>query len=102
MKKIINEINKHFEMKITKKLLLFQELIYMSSATKKNDRITSQWYTDRTFQNQQNNETNFQKLLFFINETESEKTYLIMQTMSKKQVKTTQIIWETTIVRNIK
>ena len=34
-KKIINKINKHFEIKITKKLLLFQELIYMSSAMRK-------------------------------------------------------------------
>ena len=34
-KKIINKINKHFEMKITKKLLLFQKLIYMLSATRK-------------------------------------------------------------------
>ena len=35
MKKIINEINKYSEMKIMKKLLLFQELIYISFATRK-------------------------------------------------------------------
>ena len=35
IKKIINKINKHFEMKIVKKLLLFQKLIYVSSATRK-------------------------------------------------------------------
>ena len=35
MKKIINEINEHFEMKVMKKLLLFQELIYVSSVTRK-------------------------------------------------------------------
>ena len=34
-KKIIREIEKHFKMKIVKKLLLFQELIYVSSATRK-------------------------------------------------------------------
>ena len=34
-KKIIREIEKHFKMKVMKKLLLFQELIYMSSATRK-------------------------------------------------------------------
>src|SRR5947207_14441194 len=34
-KKIIRKIKKHSEMKIIKKLLLFQELIYMSSATRK-------------------------------------------------------------------
>ena len=34
-KKIIKKINKHFEMKIMKKLLLFQELIYVLSATRK-------------------------------------------------------------------
>ena len=34
-KKIVKKINKYFEMKITKKLLLFQELIYMLSATRK-------------------------------------------------------------------
>src|SRR5204863_8384528 len=35
MKKIIKKIEEHFEMKIAKKLLLFQKLIYMSSATRK-------------------------------------------------------------------
>ena len=35
IKKIINKINEYFEMKITKKLLLFQELIYVLSATRK-------------------------------------------------------------------
>ena len=35
MKKIIRKIEEHFKMKITKKLLLFQKLIYMSSATRK-------------------------------------------------------------------
>ena len=34
-KKIIKKIKKHFKMKVTEKLLLFQELIYMSSATRK-------------------------------------------------------------------
>ena len=34
-KKIIKKINKHSEMKIVKKLLLFQELIYVSSTTRK-------------------------------------------------------------------
>ena len=34
-KKIINEINKYSEMKIMKKLLLFQELIYVSFTTRK-------------------------------------------------------------------
>src|SRR5204863_7089597 len=35
MQKIIKKIKKHSEMKVVKKLLLFQELIYMSSATRK-------------------------------------------------------------------
>ena len=35
MKKIIRKIKKHSEMKIMKKLLLFQELIYVSSAIRK-------------------------------------------------------------------
>ena len=35
MRKIIKKIEKHFKMKIMKKLLLFQELIYISSATRK-------------------------------------------------------------------
>ena len=35
MKKIIKKIEEHLEMKVMKKLLLFQELIYMSSATRK-------------------------------------------------------------------
>src|SRR5438034_10264303 len=34
-KKIIRKIKKHLKIKVAKKLLLFQELIYMSSATKK-------------------------------------------------------------------
>ena len=34
-KRIIRKIKEHSEMKITEKLLLFQELIYMSSATRK-------------------------------------------------------------------
>ena len=34
-KKIIRKIKKYSEMKIVKKLLLFQELIYMSSVTRK-------------------------------------------------------------------
>src|SRR5436190_20263330 len=34
-KKIIREIEKHLKMKVAKKLLLFQKLIYMSSAIKK-------------------------------------------------------------------
>ena len=35
MKKIIRKIEEHFEMKITKKLLLFQELIYVLLTTRK-------------------------------------------------------------------
>ena len=35
MKKIINKISKYFEMKVAEKLLLFQKLIYVSSATRK-------------------------------------------------------------------
>ena len=35
IRKIIKKIEKHSEMKIAKKLLLFQKLIYMSSATRK-------------------------------------------------------------------
>ena len=34
-KKIVNKINKYFEIKVTEKLLLFQELIYVSFATRK-------------------------------------------------------------------
>ena len=34
-KKIIKKINKHSEIKVMKKLLLFQELIYVSSAARK-------------------------------------------------------------------
>src|SRR5437773_10139378 len=34
-KKIIKKIKEHFKMKVVKKLLLFQELIYMLSATRK-------------------------------------------------------------------
>ena len=44
------------------------------SNKKKNDETTSQWCTDRTFWNQQNNKTNLQKLLFFTNETKNEET----------------------------
>ena len=35
IKKLIKKIEKHFKIKITKKLLLFQELIYVSSAIRK-------------------------------------------------------------------
>ena len=35
MKKIIRKIEEHFKIKITEKLLLFQKLIYISSATRK-------------------------------------------------------------------
>ena len=35
MKKIIRKIKKHFKIKIAEKLLLFQELIYMSSIMQK-------------------------------------------------------------------
>src|SRR5438477_6857932 len=35
MKKIIRKIKKHLKIKVVKKLLLFQKLIYMSSATRK-------------------------------------------------------------------
>ena len=35
IKKIVREINKHFKMKIIKKLLLFQKLIYMLLITRK-------------------------------------------------------------------
>ena len=35
IKKIIRKIKEHFKIKIVKKLLLFQKLIYMSSATRK-------------------------------------------------------------------
>ena len=56
---------------------------------KEDDKMTSWWCTDRTFWNWQNDETNFQKLLFFTNETESEETYLTMWAMSEKQVKMT-------------
>ena len=34
-KRIINKINEYSKMKVTKKLLLFQELIYVLSATRK-------------------------------------------------------------------
>jgi len=34
-KKIVNKINEHSEMKIVKKLLLFQELMYVSFVTRK-------------------------------------------------------------------
>ena len=64
--------------------------------------MTSWQCNDRTFWNQQNDKTNLQKLLLFTDETESKETYSTMQTMSEKQIKTTQIIWETTTVRSIK
>ena len=55
MKKIIEKIEKHSEMKIIKKLLLFQELIYMSSATRKkviqqhhNNALTEHFEIDKT------------------------------------------------------
>ena len=38
------KIEEHFKMKITKKLLLFQELIYVSSATRK--RMIEQHHDD--------------------------------------------------------
>ena len=64
--------------------------------------MISWWCTDRTFWNWQNSKTNLQKLLFLINETENEETYLTIQTMSKKQVKMTQTLWKITIVKSIK
>ena len=42
-KKIIKKIKKYSEMKVTKKLLLFQELIYMSLTTRKK---MIEWYHD--------------------------------------------------------
>ena len=45
MKKIIRKIEEHSEMKIVKKLLLFQELIYVSSATRKK---MIEWHHDNT------------------------------------------------------
>src|SRR5438034_844490 len=54
-KKIIKKIKKYSEMKITKKLLLFQKLIYMSSATRKkmieqhhNDALTEHFEINKT------------------------------------------------------
>ena len=44
-KKIIRKIEKHLKIRIIKKLLLFQELIYMSSATRKK---MIKWYPDDT------------------------------------------------------
>ena len=35
MKKIINKINKYFKMKVVKKILLFQKLIYVSFVIRK-------------------------------------------------------------------
>ena len=43
MRKIIKKIERHSEMKIMKKLLLFQELIYVLSATRKK---MIEWYHD--------------------------------------------------------
>src|SRR6266487_4259289 len=55
MKKIIREIKKHSEMKVMKKLLLFQELIYVLSATRKkmieqhhNDALTEHFEINKT------------------------------------------------------
>ena len=61
--------------------------LYVICNKKKNDRMTSWWCTDKTFWNKQNNEINFQKLLFLTNEIENEKTHLTMWTISKKQIK---------------
>ena len=76
--------------------------LHVISNKKKDDRMISQWCTDRTFWNQQNSETNLQKLLLFTNETENEKTYSTMQVISEKQIKTTQIIWKITAVESSK
>ena len=53
-RKIIKKIEKHFEMKVVKKLLLFQELIYVLSATRKkmiewhhNDILTEYFKIDK-------------------------------------------------------
>ena len=55
MKKIIRKIEEHSEMKIVKKLLLFQKLIYMSSVTRKkmiewhhNNVLTEHFEIDKT------------------------------------------------------
>ena len=55
MKKIIRKIKKHSEMKIAKKLLLFQKLIYVSLTTRKkmikqhhNDALTEHFEIDKT------------------------------------------------------
>ena len=55
MKKIIKEIEEYFKIKVAKKLLLFQKLIYMSSATKKkvikwhhNNALTEYFEIDKT------------------------------------------------------
>ena len=55
IKRIIKKIEEHSEMKITKKLLLFQKLIYMSSATRKkmikqhhNDTLTEHFEINKT------------------------------------------------------
>ena len=44
MKKIIKKIEEHFKMKIVKKLLLFQELIYMLFTTRK--KMIEQYHDD--------------------------------------------------------
>src|SRR5205809_4820671 len=55
MKKIIRKIEEHFKMKVVKKLLLFQELIYMLSAMRKkmieqhhNNILTEHFEIDKT------------------------------------------------------
>ena len=42
------------------------------------------------------------KLLLFINETENEKVYSVMQAMSEKQIKKIQIIQKIVITQHIK
>ena len=41
---MINKINEYSEMKVTKKLLLFQELIYISSAIRK--KVIQQYHNN--------------------------------------------------------
>src|SRR5205085_8880458 len=59
-KKIIKKIKKYFKMKIAKKLLLFQELIYMLSATRK--KVIEQYYNDALTEHFEINKT--MKLIF--------------------------------------
>ena len=59
-KKIIKKIEKYFKIKITEKLLLFQELIYMSSATRK--KIIKQYHDDALTEHFKINKT--MKLIF--------------------------------------